>query len=204
MRYDMTNTLFKEKSCYFRNALVRANYENPKLNVEKTQLPLEEFFKVLIYGNDIELRNRFLRIGYEYGTQKAEAVKDLHQDDVGINVGIKCNVVLSHTEENAVKAYFERCAFESPEAAYKKVTAEGDIRLRLGSDYVYKTPKGMENVPTVCIKVPSGSCEGRQKDYCAVHVTESDNAFTRTKENRVRLSQPVGCGIICRRNGETQ
>ena len=56
----------------------------------------------------------------------------------------------------AVKAYFERCAFESPEVAYKTVTAEGDIRLRLGSDYGYKTPKGMEDVPTVCIKVPTG------------------------------------------------
>ncbi len=56
----------------------------------------------------------------------------------------------------AVKAYFERCAFESPEVAYKTVTAGGDIRLRLGSDYGYKTPKGMEDVPTVCIKVPTG------------------------------------------------
>ena len=34
----------------------------------------------------------------------------------------------------AVKAYFERCAFESPETAYKTVTAEGDVRLRLGAD----------------------------------------------------------------------
>ena len=111
----MTNDLFAEKSWYFRNALVRANYENDRLGVEKTQLPLEEFFKVLIYGCDIELRNRFLRIGYECGTQKAEAVKDLLRDDtgvnvginnadVGINVGIKCDEVLSNTEENAVKA----------------------------------------------------------------------------------------------------
>jgi fido (protein-threonine AMPylation protein) len=113
--YSVTNDLFAEKSWYFRNALVRANYENDRLGVEKTQLPLEEFFKVLIYGYDIELRNRFLRIGYEYGTQKAEVVKDLLRDDtginvginnadVGINVGIKCDEVLSNTEENAVKA----------------------------------------------------------------------------------------------------
>lgn len=113
--YSVTNDLFAEKSWYFRNALVRANYENDRLGVEKTQLPLEEFFKVLIYGCDIELRNRFLRIGYECGTQKAEAVKDLLRDDtgvnvginnadVGINVGIKCDEVLSNTEENAVKA----------------------------------------------------------------------------------------------------
>ena len=40
----------------------------------------------------------------------------------------------------AVKAYFERCAFESPETAYKTVTAEGDVRLRLGADYGYSVP----------------------------------------------------------------
>ena len=53
----------------------------------------------------------YLRIGYEYGSQKGEAVKNLHRHDaveskgdVGINVGIKYNAVLSRTEENAVKA----------------------------------------------------------------------------------------------------
>lgn len=56
----------------------------------------------------------------------------------------------------AVKAYFQRCAFETPEDAYRTVTADGDTRLRLGADYGYKSPKGMENVPTVCIKVPTG------------------------------------------------
>lgn len=69
------------------------------------------------------------------------------------------SMTLTHYQNNtlaAVKAYFERCAFESPEAAYKTVTAEGDTRLRLGADYGYKSPNGMENVPTVCIKVPTG------------------------------------------------
>ena len=41
---------------------------------------------------------------------------------------------LKHYQDNtlaAVKAYFERCAFESPEAAYKTMIADGDTRLRL-------------------------------------------------------------------------
>ena len=76
MRHEVTNDLFAAKSWFFRNALVRANYSNRKLDVDKTQLPLEEFFKVLIYGYDIELRNRFLRIGQEYGSVKADAVGD--------------------------------------------------------------------------------------------------------------------------------
>ena len=115
MGYNVTNDLFAAKSWYFRNALVRANYENRNLDVDKTQLPLEEFFKVLLYGYELELKNRYLRIGNEYGSPAAEAAKDLHRHDVvensgdvginvGINVGIKYNDVLSHTEEMAVKA----------------------------------------------------------------------------------------------------
>ncbi len=125
--YSVTNDLFAEKSWYFRNALVRANYENDRLGVEKTQLPLEEFFKVLLYGDEIELHNRFLKIGQEYGTTTAKAIADLHRhDDVvnkpdvginrrndgindginpsddGINDGIK--YTLTETEEKAVKA----------------------------------------------------------------------------------------------------
>ena len=104
--FDVTNDLFAGKSFYFRNALVRANYENQKLNVEKTQVPLEEFFKVLIYGYEIELRNRFLKIGQEYGTPTGEAVKGLHRHDVGIkhgNDGINDGIKFSGSEEKAIK-----------------------------------------------------------------------------------------------------
>lgn len=66
---------------------------------------------------------------------------------------------LKRYQENtlaAVRTYFRRCAFESPEAAYRNATAEGDAKARLGLDYGYKIPEGMEEVPTVCIKVPTG------------------------------------------------
>ena len=105
--FDVTNNLFADKSFYFRNALVRANYENQKLNVDKTQLPLEEFFKVLLYGDEIELHNRYLKIGQEYGTPTAKAIADLHRhDDVvkrcddGINDGInKPNDVINRGDD---------------------------------------------------------------------------------------------------------
>lgn len=69
----MTNDLFYEKSWYFRNAIVRANNENCRRNIEKTLLPLEEFFKVLLFGDEIELKNRLLRIGAEHGSSVATA-----------------------------------------------------------------------------------------------------------------------------------
>jgi fido (protein-threonine AMPylation protein) len=105
--YDVTNDLFARKSFYFRNALVRANYENQTLNVEKTQLPLEEFFKVLIYGDNIELHNRFLKIGQEYGSPAGEAVKGLHRSDDVVNrrnVGINVGINFTQSEEAAIKA----------------------------------------------------------------------------------------------------
>ena len=104
--YPVTNDLFAEKSFYFRNALVRANYENDRLGVERTQLPLEEFFKVLIFGDEIELRNRFLKTGQEYGTSTGEAVKGLHRHNVGIrhgNDGINDGIKFSGSEEKAIK-----------------------------------------------------------------------------------------------------
>ena len=118
MRHDVTNDLFAEKSWYFRNALVRANYSNIRLNVDKTQLPLEEFFKVLIYGDEIELHNRFLRIGQEYGTPVADAVTGLHRQNgaanVGINVGISVGINLTQSEEEAIKALLRNPKLTAP------------------------------------------------------------------------------------------
>lgn len=99
------------------NALVRANYENDRLGVEKTQLPLEAFFKALIYGDEIELHNRFLKIGQEYGSPIGEAVKGLHRrddvmnrHDVGINVGIN----LTPPEATAIKELLRNPKLTAP------------------------------------------------------------------------------------------
>lgn len=109
--YQASNDLFAEKSWYFRNALVRANYENVRLQIERTQLPLEEFFKVLLFGCEIELKNRYLRIGQEYGTRTAEVVAGLHRADVSINDVINRSddvindvIKFNATEEAAIKA----------------------------------------------------------------------------------------------------
>ena len=74
------------------------------MNVEKTQLPLEEFFKVLLYGDEIELHNRFLKIGQEYGTPASNAIADLHRHDDGVNDGVNTpdvgiNVGINHGDD---------------------------------------------------------------------------------------------------------
>ena len=67
-RYDVTNDLFAKNAWYFRNALVRANYENPNRKISADTQYLQDFFTCLVFGAEIELKNRYLRIGFEYGS----------------------------------------------------------------------------------------------------------------------------------------
>ncbi len=57
------NDLFAENSWFFRNALVRANYEHPLKGVARDYEPLERFFRNLTLGEKNELKSRYLRIG---------------------------------------------------------------------------------------------------------------------------------------------
>ena len=68
--YPVANNAFRENSWYFRNALVRACYENPLKGIAKADEPLERFFRNLLLGEDNELKSRYLRIGLSQ-TQEA-------------------------------------------------------------------------------------------------------------------------------------
>lgn len=63
--FDVSNDIFAENSWYFRNALVRANYNNLKNGVTATTEYLEHFFENLLLGRNNELKNRFLHIDFE-------------------------------------------------------------------------------------------------------------------------------------------
>ena len=62
MGFTVSNDLFAEHSWYFRNALVRANYRNYAGNIEPEFKPLENFFRNLLFGENNELKNRYLII----------------------------------------------------------------------------------------------------------------------------------------------
>lgn len=63
--YKVDNEPFKEHSWYFRNALVRANYQNLPAGVERTTEFLELFFRNLLMGEKNELKNRYLHIRWK-------------------------------------------------------------------------------------------------------------------------------------------
>lgn len=60
--FNADNELFAENSWYFRNALVRANYNNLQKGIHENPEFLEKFFRNLLLGEHNELRNRFLHI----------------------------------------------------------------------------------------------------------------------------------------------
>jgi fido (protein-threonine AMPylation protein) len=69
MRIEASNDLFAENSWFFRNALVRANYDNPLSGIARDFEPLERFLRNLILGEHNELKNRYLLVGLKDSEQ---------------------------------------------------------------------------------------------------------------------------------------
>ena len=63
--FEVSNDIFAENSWYFRNALVRANYNNLQNGITATTKYLVLFFENLLLGSHNELKNRYLHIEFE-------------------------------------------------------------------------------------------------------------------------------------------
>ena len=62
--FRVNNDAFEKNSWYFRNALVRANYNNIQKGVHSTTKFLEMFFSNLLLDTNYELKNRYMHIDY--------------------------------------------------------------------------------------------------------------------------------------------
>ena len=62
--FDVSNDVFAEHSWYFRNALVRANYNDLRNGIHATTKYLEKFFSNLLLGTDYQLKNRYMHVEY--------------------------------------------------------------------------------------------------------------------------------------------
>ena len=58
--YNVDNSLFKDKSVYFRNALVRSNYFNNYLNIKEDKTYLIKFYENLLLGKNNNLHSEDL------------------------------------------------------------------------------------------------------------------------------------------------
>jgi len=62
--FRVNNDAFRENSWYFRNALVRANYNDLQKGIHSTTKFLEMFFSNLLLGTNYELKNRYMHVDF--------------------------------------------------------------------------------------------------------------------------------------------
>lgn len=74
--FNVTNDIFAKNSWYFRNALVRANYNNRTKGVFETTEYLELFLRNLLLDEENVLSNRELHIGYNSEPKTAEEISE--------------------------------------------------------------------------------------------------------------------------------
>lgn len=64
LSFSINNYAFEKNSWYFRNALVKANYNDLQNGVHAITKFLEMFFSNLILGTEYELKNRYMHVDY--------------------------------------------------------------------------------------------------------------------------------------------
>ena len=75
--FAVNNDVFAANSWYFRNALVRANYNNLQKGIHATSEYFEMFFENLLLGAQHELKNRYLHVDYKVDAPAQSAETDI-------------------------------------------------------------------------------------------------------------------------------
>ena len=86
--FDVTNDIFAENAWYFRNSLVRANYNDLKNGIHETTEYLELFLKNLLLNENHPLHNRTMHIS---GTFKETEKPDIGMSKPDIE-GLKADI----------------------------------------------------------------------------------------------------------------
>lgn len=94
--FNADNELFAENSWYFRNALVRANYNNLQKGIHENPEFLEKFFRNLLLGEHNELKNRFFHI-------RAKDFLEIKKNDKNVTVNYGKVTVNNENDTRNVK-----------------------------------------------------------------------------------------------------
>ena len=95
--FETNNDLFEQHSKYFRNALVRANYQNLDKDIPYTMTYLNKFFGNLLLDEENVLDNREMQIwdGSEKNSEKSSEKNTLNSTKSKILKEIKANPIIS-------------------------------------------------------------------------------------------------------------
>ena len=109
--YNVDNDLFAKYSWYFRNALVRANFNDYQNNIHATQEFLLKFFGNLLLGENTELKNRTMHIEFVEKDLQIHSNEDVYHvvekntDFVG-ELSENCRRIVGELSERQVKIFY--------------------------------------------------------------------------------------------------
>ena len=115
--FKVNNELFADNSWYFRNALVRANYRNPQKGIQPDKSFLVKYFRNLLLGEENELKNRYMLIGYKdngndthtstHTSTRTSTSTSTNNLKAGLTENVKRLILAIGTEEKSVKEMME-------------------------------------------------------------------------------------------------
>ena len=101
--FDVNNESFEKHSWFFRNALVRSQYENIPKGIHRTFEPLERFMNFAVFGIQADLRNRTLHIRWSEAKPHNEDVKrqnDVLETSLQATLSLKEMAVIRQVQSN--------------------------------------------------------------------------------------------------------
>ena len=113
--FSATNDIFAENAWYFRNALVRANYNDLKNGVHETTEYLELFLRNLLLDEKNELHNRTMHISGKFAEVDIESGEvDIESTKVDIrNKLLSFSDTISEKTINHTVEIFSKCGKEN-------------------------------------------------------------------------------------------
>lgn len=94
MGFNVENDLFAKHSWYFRNALVRANYQNVQKGIMRNSDFLILFFRNLLLGEKNELKNRYMLVNLPDALKVADEQHPISTQQVPNNFSVTTQQVL--------------------------------------------------------------------------------------------------------------
>lgn len=128
---EVNNEMFAEHSWYFRNALVRANYEDLSKGIHKTEIFLNRFLSNLLHGQHYLLKNRDMHVRFIDTVNAESDTVNVESDTVNDSVFnlIKQNAMITSTE---ISRHL-KISLSTAKRRIKELKETGRIQ-RIGSD----------------------------------------------------------------------
>ena len=136
MGFDVNNDFFEQNSKYFRDALVRANYQNLKRGISYTKEFLNKFFENMLFQGSNDLDSKYLIISVEGENVGVKQKNDgVNLKNVGVKTEDKVMVLIKESSNITIKEMSDKLAksTRSIERAIQKLKKNNKL-IRIGSD----------------------------------------------------------------------